>query len=175
MVLNLTPHSEAWSEEEQRWTQMRFDCGISFLGLRPLKGGHAVQLLEKYPHRQGQAAVGAGCRPLWRRRSRAAFPASPLRQVSISPGLRQGRLCYLLQLAAQGPESANIAKGYIVENFQLPFAAQNLLKGRHGLAALNCRFRFSHGFQPPSGHYIAHAVKKQGTAKKYRTFIFSAP
>ena len=217
MVLNLTPHSEAWSEEEQRWTQMRFDCGISFLGLRPLKGGHAVQLLEKYPHRQGQAAVGAGRRPLWRRRSRPAFPASPLRQVSISPGLhiadyiheapaqigqgifhprrdllevvpnqeavglqfpellRQGRLCYLLQLAAQGPESANIAKGYIVENFQLPFAAQNLLKGRHGLAALNCRFRFSHGFQPPGGHYIAHAVKKQGTAKKYRTFIFSAP
>ena len=32
MVLNLTPHSEAWSEEEQRWTQMRFDCGISFSG-----------------------------------------------------------------------------------------------------------------------------------------------
>jgi transcriptional regulator with XRE-family HTH domain len=32
MVLSIEPHSEAWSEEEQRWTQMRFDCGVSFSG-----------------------------------------------------------------------------------------------------------------------------------------------
>lgn len=32
LVLNITPHSENWSEEEQRWTEMYFDCGISFAG-----------------------------------------------------------------------------------------------------------------------------------------------
>ena len=30
MALSMEPHSDAWSEEEQRWTQMQFDCGISF-------------------------------------------------------------------------------------------------------------------------------------------------
>ena len=30
LVLIMNPHSEEWSEEEQRWTQIRFDCGIEF-------------------------------------------------------------------------------------------------------------------------------------------------
>ena len=30
LVLIMNPHSEGWSEEEQRWTQIRFDCGIEF-------------------------------------------------------------------------------------------------------------------------------------------------
>lgn len=32
LVLIMNPHSEGWSEEEQRWTQVWFDCGISFAG-----------------------------------------------------------------------------------------------------------------------------------------------
>lgn len=30
MVLIMNPHSEGWSEEEQRWTQIRYDCGVEF-------------------------------------------------------------------------------------------------------------------------------------------------
>lgn len=32
LVLIMNSHSEGWSEEEQRWTQVWFDCGISFAG-----------------------------------------------------------------------------------------------------------------------------------------------
>ena len=32
LVLSVVPHCEEWSEEEQRWTQMWFECGLSFMG-----------------------------------------------------------------------------------------------------------------------------------------------
>lgn len=32
LVLSVEPHAEEWSEEEQRYTEMWFDCGLNFAG-----------------------------------------------------------------------------------------------------------------------------------------------
>jgi hypothetical protein len=56
--------------------------------------------------------------------------------------LCKGGLRDLPELAAQSAEPVNVVKGDIVEDLKLPFPAQYLLKGRHGFAALDCRFCF---------------------------------